>query len=1307
MRTRWKRCLIGLVLIACLLTGSAVALASGAGADKTSALTDFIAKVTQNGVEITDGGSLTSTDPINIEISFGVPVAGDDPTPSVPVYQYDTATFRLSDAFTLVSGESIALKMGDITVGHVHFATDPATRMVVAEVLFDGDTGVFDGTYNTVSCRFSADFEYDDNGDAGGTGEHIVTILEKTYTVVVPAPDILYNLTKTGQVNMADKSIEWTVQVSATQGGENISLEGYQFSDDLSTTGEYVAGSFQVDDAAAEPTYESSRLGYLFPSGSESPKKVTFKTALADANYYAASQQSVGNKAELLDRENGLVTDAQYTVRFTPRWIEKKGAASDSGSSGVYDPQNRTITWTITANQYNADLKNAVITDVLPEGLTLQSAQWQRWEGSGWGAANSISPNADGEYYLGNINSQILLTLVTSVPDEAYATGVYTYRNSAQIRWDGLTGELSTGGVNVGIGYNAISKTGEADPATRSVLWTVHVNAREQSIPDMKVYDLLVYGSGGFDAGTASGFPAGLTPTELTPRYDQQYIDGSFAGAGLSVWVYPISQNGLRVADLLEITGLATDADNVFTFRSLVLNPNIFAGNKTSTLYNTASLFSGNTKLNQATGSAGYTNHSLTKQMLNRSAAGDPAAGVNSAATSDAAAGFDYIDKSVIFRLNVNADGMDITGLTNAAGQALGAATVTDTLPEGWEFVDITEGMKYLVFEGDTSTNGTVTATDTSPDVVPGMSASLNGRTATFTFQTLNRPYVILVKARPTNDTLAGYFGANQTTTVRNTLALHTENWTPGVSSYQDAKVASNLLTKTINVPQAGELRWTIDYRPYQLTQLGTMLQDTLPVGIDLRTDATGALLIDGYISAYEMTLAADGSYSLGAEVPLTVGSNISYDSATRLLSFLIPDNTRGYRFSYLTVVTGDPGTISNHVALYGGSTEQETTSEPYVITSADGEASLRLNGWISILKTDESGSPLAGAEFTLYAQDGVSVVRKGFTAADGSLKFKVLPDGNYLLLETAAPSGYALENIRHTVSVSTTNGVVTTSVDGKTGVNSNALTVKDFPQNTVGSLTLTKTVNGTAGDKTKKFNFTVLLNGASGTYQYIGQGVPDGSLRSGDTVSLAHRQSITIIGLPVGTVYAISEQDDGSGYTVYAFGETGTIIADTRMTAAYTNIKNLPAAPGVGNLTIRKTVQGDLGDLKQSFTFTITLDADGRFAYRGSQSGSLQSGDTITLTSGQSVTIEALPIGTVYRITENEANQYGYITSATGNAGVIKADDQTADFVNARFSPPKTGDDSNIALWLLTAFMAALLAALSHRYRRAGRKAR
>ena len=178
-------------------------------------LTDLKATISQNGTEIAEGGTLTSKEPISVEISFGIPVEGDEPTPSNPVKKGDTAAFELSNAFNLISGSTLELKTDGITVGHVTFTTDASTKMVTANVSFDGENAVFDGTegYHDVTCKFSASLQYDASGAPVEGEDATIQILGKTFTVNVPPVEKVYTVSKSGIPDLADKTITWKVDL--------------------------------------------------------------------------------------------------------------------------------------------------------------------------------------------------------------------------------------------------------------------------------------------------------------------------------------------------------------------------------------------------------------------------------------------------------------------------------------------------------------------------------------------------------------------------------------------------------------------------------------------------------------------------------------------------------------------------------------------------------------------------------------------------------------------------------------------------------------------------------------------------------------------------------------------------------------------------------------------------------------------------------------------------------------------------------------------------------------------------------------
>lgn len=261
-------------------------------------------------------------------------------------------------------------------------------------------------------------------------------------------------------------------------------------------------------------------------------------------------------------------------------------------------------------------------------------------------------------------------------------------------------------------------------------------------------------------------------------------------------------------------------------------------------------------------------------------------------------------------------------------------------------------------------------------------------------------------------------------------------------------------------------------------------------------------------------------------------------------------------------------------------------------------------------------------------------------------------------------------------------------------------VTVKVKNDPIVGNLAIQKTVAGNAGDKDRKWNFTVTLGdtGISGTYG--GMSFTDGVA----TFTLKHSQAMTATDLPAGISYTVTEAEaNQDGYTTRATGASGQIPAEGTATAAFTNMKRIPR----GNLSVSKTVSGSNPPSKTAFGFTVILSdrtVDGRFGEMTFRSGVAE----FTLRHGETVTASGLPAGVGYLVQE-EANE-AYTVSSEGAEGLIEPDGTaTARFVNRRVVlPPKTGDDSHTGLWLvlmtLSLCCAALLAGLRKRGGRAGR---
>ena len=99
------------------------------------------------------------------------------------------------------------------------------------------------------------------------------------------------------------------------------------------------------------------------------------------------------------------------------------------------------------------------------------------------------------------------------------------------------------------------------------------------------------------------------------------------------------------------------------------------------------------------------------------------------------------------------------------------------------------------------------------------------------------------------------------------------------------------------------------------------------------------------------------------------------------------------------------------------------------------------------------------------------------------------------------------------------------------------------------------------------------------------------------------------------------------------------------------------------GSLKIIKMLEGNNADHSEDFHFTVTF-SDGN-TYDG-----LTSGGTLTLKGGEDILVNGIPHGVTYSVVEDEANQNGYATTATGDSGtVISGTQSEAVFTNSRSS--------------------------------------
>lgn len=1224
---------------------------SAGGVDKTTLISPAYVKeikVTQNGVNVPDGGNIAYDDDIRVKLEFGVPVIGDDGL-DLSVDGNNDATFvqhgdwmriKIAEGFKIVSGTGpYALEHGSgldkRVVGTLNFVTEGSgiNAQIFAEIDFDGDTEVFDGSegWHSIICDFNVTLKY--NGVGQGTTDitYDVEIIDKAYKVPVPKQPEGYSGEKKGEISgtISGDTITWSVELRSLDSSFNPTpfAAGTTFYDNLSSVGAYVPDSFRVGllpdgsgavaPVAPNPVAEYSGNILTFDlEGQPGIVYVFFETKISNTDYYNPGGGVITNKAQI-QKDSTIEVEMEDTVSFNFGWIKKEGAVHN------YDHKTNKgeIWWTITANQQGLSLTNAIITDILPTGLEFLSAEWNTFDGTNWNLAGTFPTQPPGDNYnLGNINTPVQLIIKTKVDDVSYNIGheVQYFTNDATIIWDEYDGTgagAGTGGKTVGIGLNPINKkAGSYDVLTHTIPWTVTIKESDVNV-DLYVLELLVYGSATLNLNTITGSLTWAEGTSIAPRLtmdwdtlkglsptptqtlNQRYESSSFAAVSatddLAHVIYTLYDGADAVADVLLVAKSDGDGIDVstnsqsFSFTTKVTNPDIYAGNTSKAIPNTAVLFSANKYINRSTAYAQYDGKMLVKDMLKRNDAllnsSDEVTDKNGTAAS-VTQGYNYEDHSVVFRLHINANGLDLTNdITADPAKSVGDVVLEDILPKGWDFIPVEPGKNFLLYEGTGGTDGKVTAVTEilSPVFVSAAFTALNPPTeqsgkVEFTFTTLDKPYVILLRAEPSDGTIEDYFKENGTYNLKNTATLKGKNGLSELKHEQSVRVISDVLKKERDISIAGLVTWTVEYRPNNIgdKNIGAKITDVLPDGIDLRTDASGNLVVTessgDNIEVWEMTLNIDGTYTPKAPkedvAALIAAGKIAYDRIQREFVFEIPDPAKAYRLVYITDVTGEPGNIRNKAKLESVWATETNVYKNFDVQDKDVSATMDRSGHLEITKMNGSTSPatlLNSIEFTLFAEDGVTVLRQGVTVG-GKLAFRALPDntpGNYYTLkETTTASGFKPLVRTYDVTVKTVGGKPETDIASS---GSNLITLYNYKSDAIGALEFSKTASGSNKEAGKVYAFTVNVPAAIGPFDY---NLTEGAITTPGiieftagtaTIGLEEGQSIEIIGLPTGS-YTVTETDySAEGYVTSITGDVNAVsnIAAGNITAGNTTL--------------------------------------------------------------------------------------------------------------------------------------------------------
>lgn len=475
-------------------------------------------------------------------------------------------------------------------------------------------------------------------------------------------------------------------------------------------------------------------------------------------------------------------------------------------------------------------------------------------------------------------------------------------------------------------------------------------------------------------------------------------------------------------------------------------------------------------------------------------------------------------------------------------------------------------------------------------------------------------------------------------------------------------------LTQTNNLPTVDgktPKNMTVDAKNHTVT-----LSLSIPVTEAARV---GSLNVENILkgtryAVREVFDAQDGYYlTVSTQNGRVNGSEVTGTIADALTGDAVFTNTRNVGALEITKKLEGTGyndrvAVSNAVRTSFGFTVRLWREDGVRLT---GDNRPTLNGKALTLETrTENGFTYDEAHVTVDMADGAAATgeERGVTIGN------ILADTHYTVIEDE--NGYQTEG--YVVRQGEQGGVMTDAGD----------TLRFVNTRDTGSLEIVKNLDGRTAEFGREFEFTVTLSrndniALAGTYlTQSGRTVAfEDNAAGGVTarVRVAGGGSLTILGIPSGTSYTVSEADyTADRYTTTSTGAVGVV----ETAAVRTTFLNTRANPGYGALTVTKTVEAiggaEIPDTQFVFDIALTLE-DGE-DFTGTLRTTRTSGETgrlyfnggaasIRLSHGESVTLSGIPLGTSYTVTERAAQDMR--VSSTGSEGAIKGTGHMAAFVN------------------------------------------
>lgn len=542
---------------------------------------------------------------------------------------------------------------------------------------------------------------------------------------------------------------------------------------------------------------------------------------------------------------------------------------------------------------------------------------------------------------------------------------------------------------------------------------------------------------------------------------------------------------------------------------------------------------------------------------------------------------FNYKDRSILFRIDVNPQGLKLNEYIESLGEKpegdFTKLTIKDTLQEGLTLEPIEEnGPDFYIYEAKPGEAAFIDYSMTFPGsakfssyLPPGKAlkkitpeeagVNFNKEQMSWNFDNYQgTPYFIVIRTKVSEakfEEIMKKTAQGEEISFKNSVSMEAGDNKLATAS-GSASVNSYILSKETPKVAGDNLEWTFNYKPFDIEFKNVVIKDELDKNITIPIDEDGNALLDNFIIERSNKMQADGSYE-GFENVTPVMSNpedgevsVRYEVNEHCIYFDVPDTKEGekpysYKFTYKTSIKPvdlNAETIKNHVEMsakdeeIGANGNSEIKTQKYAAF-----ATIKDYPYFVIKKVDENNKPLAGAVFQ-YTDNTDSVVN-AISDKDGMVYIIKLKAGETEITEIKAPEGYINTDKLTKISIDDNKNVTVVSpTDGKgNGKFNDPFIVQNDKVKTTDISVTKKWVGDKPEDRPESITVNLLKNGEPMEDMSLTLAQSNSWMGKFENMPLTDEDGNTI-------EYTISE-DEVQGYTSNITGniEDGFVITNTK----------------------------------------------------------------------------------------------------------------------------------------------------------------